>query len=579
MSLLVQLDREIESIKEKNPKLSDDNAFVYWFLSAYLLDSDDPELIKGCILGAKGDINIDAFHIDKENKKIFLIQTKYKDSGAIEKRNDIISFLDLEGQLYTMDRFKNLLTNANEKIRNALTDIYNKLNKQNYDLVFLYASTAKIAKDLKVEMINRPQSAHVLLFDTKALGGLFNDYLEGAAPPIPYIELSINDKQLIMNYNPDTNISNYLFFVKTSSIKEIFEKNGIKLFSRNIRGFLGETTINKKIQHTLKNEPEYFEYLNNGITLVCDSAKSYISGGQNVIRIDNPQIINGQQTTRCITDEPSDIATVLVRVVAIPKESEDDILSFSDMVNKIVASTNYQNAIKPSDLRCNDKEQIRIEKEFRKYGYHYVRKRMAKTEEKKYFSENFRFRVDRHNLVRAIAAVMYNPYRIRRGVEHLYEEDSTYQKIFSNRPGKEYLMFFWLHRLIQKESNAERSYSIWYVMNHIYNLTKDLLKNKQNRDAFIYICERQLRFEYNEILKPLRKIINRYFDIYVKDFFTFSKKESAEPLDMSSFFNNQALVLKFEKYFKKYVPKTKKEQLKKNAEKFRHLLEGFEFPE
>jgi hypothetical protein len=77
------------------------------------------------------------------------------------------------------------------------------------------------------------------------------DYLEGAAPPVPYIEIPTDDKQLIMHYSPETNITNYIFFSKTESIRSVYEKYEIKLFARNIRGFLGETSINKKIQSTL----------------------------------------------------------------------------------------------------------------------------------------------------------------------------------------------------------------------------------------------------------------------------------------------------------------------------------------
>ena len=77
MLLLEQLDDEIDAIRDKHPTLSRDNAFDYWFLRAYLLDSDDPESIKSCILGAPEDISIDAFYIDKDNKKIFLIRRFY----------------------------------------------------------------------------------------------------------------------------------------------------------------------------------------------------------------------------------------------------------------------------------------------------------------------------------------------------------------------------------------------------------------------------------------------------------------------------------------------------------------------
>ena len=89
MDLMKQLRSEINAINERIPKLSDDNAFIYWFLSAYLLDTDDSELIKNSIVGAAGDVNIDAYYIDIRNKKVFLIQAKYRQEISVnEKRND-----------------------------------------------------------------------------------------------------------------------------------------------------------------------------------------------------------------------------------------------------------------------------------------------------------------------------------------------------------------------------------------------------------------------------------------------------------------------------------------------------------
>lgn len=158
MQIMKQLKNEVSSIRDRIPKLSEDNAFVYWFLSAYLMDSDDSESIKTSIVGATGDVNIDAYYIDEKNKKVFLIQAKYRDDmSKSERRNDLISFLDIESSLYEKERLDNLLTNANEEIKVILPDIYKKLNRQKYDLAFLYATTGKIARDLKKEMMHRPK--------------------------------------------------------------------------------------------------------------------------------------------------------------------------------------------------------------------------------------------------------------------------------------------------------------------------------------------------------------------------------------------------------------------------------------
>ena len=60
------------------------------------------------------------------------------------------------------------------------------------------------------------------------------------------------------------------------------------------------TGDNRGMEATLQKEPEYFWYYNNGITIVCDEAKQESSRGRQILRVTNPQVINGQQTTRTL---------------------------------------------------------------------------------------------------------------------------------------------------------------------------------------------------------------------------------------------------------------------------------------
>src|SRR5690349_20645052 len=100
--------------------------------------------------------------------------------------------------------------------------------------------------------------------------------------------------------------------------------------------------------------------------------------GREVLRVMNPQVINGQQTTRVLAEQSTRRASVLVRVIAIPRNRDDGSDHYEDLVSRIVEATNFQNAIKPSDLRSNDHEQVRIEREFRRLGFQYLRKRESK---------------------------------------------------------------------------------------------------------------------------------------------------------------------------------------------------------
>ena len=105
---------------------------------------------------------------------------------------------------------------------------------------------------------------------------------------------------------------------------KLFEVGGRRLFARNVRGYLGkDTKVNIDLECTLDNEPEFFWYFNNGITIICDKAKLRESKGEKFLDVWNPQIINGQQTVRSIARFPESDATLLVKAMHIPRRSKD----------------------------------------------------------------------------------------------------------------------------------------------------------------------------------------------------------------------------------------------------------------
>ena len=104
-----------------------------------------------------------------------------------------------------------------------------------------------------------------------------------------------------------------------------------------------KTQINKGLLVTLKDEPERFYYYNNGITMVCDEAERKSSHGRDYIQVGNPQIINGQQTTRTLASLPVQAAkaSVLVKVMRISRDEEENGEHFERLVSRIVAGTNW----------------------------------------------------------------------------------------------------------------------------------------------------------------------------------------------------------------------------------------------
>ena len=68
------LKQELREVQDLHPMWALDNAFVHWFLRAFLVADD--ELAARAVTGVSNDKGIDAILIDDETNKIFILQGK-----------------------------------------------------------------------------------------------------------------------------------------------------------------------------------------------------------------------------------------------------------------------------------------------------------------------------------------------------------------------------------------------------------------------------------------------------------------------------------------------------------------------
>ena len=244
--------------------------------------------------------------------------------------------------------------------------------------------SSQIAKDADNLARQSGLDAGCEVIDGKRVGHILKDYLDGVAPPIPLLDLEmeagpgVKVNGVMQRFDTENKIESWVFSMRGSAVADIVEVGGSRVFARNIRGFLGhETKVNRAMTTTLHKEPDHFFYYNNGITILCDHAKKESSNGRDVVRVKNPQIINGQQTTRSLAmhRDAAAHASVIVKVISVSRTEDGKPNGFDDLVSKIVAGTNWQNAINYSDLMANDRIQIDLERGLRKVGYTYLRKR------------------------------------------------------------------------------------------------------------------------------------------------------------------------------------------------------------
>jgi hypothetical protein len=553
---LQDLERELHDLGERFSNLDDDDLFVLWFLRAYATENE--QQAADSLTGGSGDKDLDALLIDENAKVVFLVQGKYrkKINATSEARNDVLGFAGLAETLVSTDgAFPTYMDGVDSHQRELMLRARERVLKRGYRLKLYYVTLGRFSTNLRKEARKTAKrgSATLDLIDGKQTLRILSDYLDGVAPPVPSLDLEVEAGQglrssgPLQRYDGRTDIDSWVFSMTAEAVANLYDRAGTRLFARNIRGFLGSTKINEGMRDTLRREPEYFWYYNNGITIVCDGAEMVSSRGRDVVRVTNPQVINGQQTTRTMHSHArrGRRASVLVRVIRVSRDDGNPGGNFETLVSRIVAATNWQNAIAPSDLRANDRRQVEIERQLRKLGYQYLRKRQTKGEARKAATGGIRRFIKKDEVARAVAACELDPGIVRLGKERLFEEE-RYRQVFPTGDPHFYLNRYWLSREVSYISKGypERAYAKWLVLHFMWEKLAPLIRRKAVRSALIAAHER------NEApLGHLSDAIERAFVAALK-FYRAKRGKGARALDVSSFFRRLGLHDDFSKFWR-----------------------------
>ena len=582
-----QLKREIHELRDRFPRFQEEEVFVLWFLRAYVTDRE--EVAAESLAGASNDKGCDAVLIDDDAHCIVIVQGKYRKKlgEKSEVRNDVLGIADLANAVGTMEDkdFHDFTSDADQAVAERLRLARKKIRKDKYRLCLYFVTTGKVSptirKDVEQQVRVQNANASVEVIDGNRAMLLFRDYLDGVAPPIPTLDLEmeagsgVTVNGVAQRFDHQAKIESWVISMRGNAIAEIYERAGLRLFARNIRGFMGPSTaVNKGMVATLEKEPERFFYYNNGITIVCDQAERKSSQGRDYLRVGNPQIINGQQTTRTLAAHGNlaSKASVLVKVIQVPRDANGDTSVFESLVSRIVAGTNWQNAITPSDLMSNDRRQIELERNLRKIGYLYMRKRQSKAESKRLLGHSYQYVIGKDDLARAVAGCDLDPYVVRSGVENLFKEE-FYSVVFPTSEPHYYIARYRMMREVTYVSRGspERSYAKWMVLNFVWSLASPCLRGKQAIRAFCRLCERQ----YNDLVYAVSGLIDELFKAASK-YFRLNRGTGDTRLDVSQFFKNRkGHHLRFAEFWDK-APKQRKHKVDNLLARMREAISTFD---
>jgi hypothetical protein len=416
-------------------KKSDDSkesAFLSRSLAAFsimhLTDLTAEEAASTIVDGGK-DNGIDAILYDKRERILYLVQSKWKHNGSGSfERGDLQKFIcgvkDLSNERF--DRF-------NKKIQAKADEVDEALNNSDTKIILILAYTGQDSLSLEVkqdldDFVRETNDATDLMF-VKVFDQKYIYYAVAQGTKGLPIDIEV------MLYDWGQTREPYQSFygqVCVAELAEWWEKFNAKLFTPNIRTYLGETDVNNGIIETLKTSPEKFWYYNNGVTALCSSIRKKAIGGSSrdsgVFECKDIRIVNGAQTVgsvaRAFTLYPDLVqqAKVSIRFISLENCPED-------FDREVTRSNNTQNRIDRRDFIALDPEQERIRNELRLEGITYVYKsgEIAQPKEKA-------FEVEEATLARACSLndVTYN-VQAKGKISKLWDdiEKSPYKALFN----------------------------------------------------------------------------------------------------------------------------------------------------
>lgn len=351
------------------------------------------------ITDAAGDAGIDGYLIDADTKTIHIIQSKFRTTAKNFESKEIaldeLLAMDitrvLEGE--TKDE---LGVEYNGKIKQFQREVSSlpDVARFSYRVVILANLTGVAPSKLKI--LTGGYAAEVFDFEKTYQKLVFpvvtGNYFAASDIIIP-IDLSNKNSGSKISYNVKTKYSDCeitVLFVPTLQIARVMHKYKNAILKYNPRSYLEfegknvHTSIRDSIVSTRTNE---FAIFNNGITMLSEETNINEKIGQKnkaQLRIKNPQIINGGQTSFTLSriysenmeqaESMFEDKEVLLKIITVLDNDSDN--AKLQLIDEISTATNKQTPVVNADRFANDSIHLAVQRKmFERYGVLYERKR------------------------------------------------------------------------------------------------------------------------------------------------------------------------------------------------------------
>lgn len=330
------------------------------------------------------DMGIDAVYNDTTQKKLILVQSKWrKDGNGSVSQEEASTFAEGVKRLLNFD-----FDGCNAKLAAKQQEITAAIRDMDYqiEMIFCHTGTQDMNDyalkpfDALLGQVNENDSTDLLVFVETKLQDIY-EYLANGQNS----NSIVLDDVLLTNWGSvESPLKAYYGTIPVTAIGAWYNQYGNRLFAKNIRYYKGSTEVNQGINDVLKTQPDKFFYYNNGIKILCQkiTKKAAYSTSREIglFALEGVSLVNGAQTTGVIgavcAEDPEAVASARIFVQMIDLGDSED-----TQATQITKLSNTQNRIDGKDFVSLDPQQDRLRMELSLAGFQYLYKSGSKIDD------------------------------------------------------------------------------------------------------------------------------------------------------------------------------------------------------
>jgi len=345
-----------------------DNGLALFSLALRFGLDDLDTIAADAITDGNDDKKCDMVYINSEEEFAVLAQCYYsskeKTSAPANKASDLNTGV---GCLLQRN-----IDEVPDRIKSAASEIRSAIESDEIKTLYIwYVHNLPESKNVETELVTVQETAKTAIsnqfpnakvdvhFVEVGDETLTNWYDESLSPILVNDDFDVNAEGGYSIEGPEW--KSYSTAIPAQFLYRQYKKHKTKIFSANIRDYLGsrssDSNINNGIRRTIENDPSNFWVFNNGLTILTHS---FEVSDDKKLSFKGLSIVNGAQTTGAIgslNKLPDKVAKVQARFVATKNGDQD-------LIHKIIQYNNSQNKVEASDFRSTDKFQKRLKDEF-----------------------------------------------------------------------------------------------------------------------------------------------------------------------------------------------------------------------